>query len=121
MNGMSIESGITGVLVIFLSLAIGTTAVSRFGWTKTALATPICFAVFGLPFLAIQLGFSSNLLDLINELSRLKGDKVDLSPMLQEKGYSIVFPLYLFGLISIICAKSFKYVVSFLTYQICVL
>lgn len=33
-NGVAIESGLTGFMVIILSLFIGATAVKRFGWTR---------------------------------------------------------------------------------------
>lgn len=110
MNGMSIESGVMGLMVILLSLFVGTTAVSRFGWTRTALATPACFTLFGLPFLAIQLGYAPRLLRLMTILNDIKKEAgSSLEPIINEGGYELVLPIYAFGLVSIICAKSFKY------------
>jgi ATP/ADP translocase len=114
-TGKAIESGSTGLMVIFLSLFIGTTAVAKFGWTKTALATPVLLAIFGTPFLAVQLGYSSTLLDMLDELSALKKAKESLSALKDNENYSLVLPVYLFGFLTVIFAKSFKYAFASLT------
>jgi ATP/ADP translocase len=62
------------------------------------------------PFLSLQLGFANALQNLFATLTGLKDQGgVPLDPVRDEAGYSIVLPIYVFGLISIICAKSFKY------------
>lgn len=108
-TGKAIESGATGMMVILLSLFIGATAVAKFGWTKTALATPVLLALFGTPFLAIQLGYSSNLVEMLNELSAIKKAKTAFEVIMEHENYGLIMPIYLFGFVTVILAKSFKF------------
>lgn len=107
--GKGLETGLTGFMVIVLSLFIGGTAVAKFGWTKTALATPVLIALFGIPFLAIQLGYCGPLINMVGQLGKLKKAKQSLDAVKDIAEYSLVLPIYVFGLITVVCAKSFKY------------
>jgi len=49
-----VQSIFTGIVVICLLLFVGGRAIRNFGWTVTALITPIAILVTGLPFMAIS-------------------------------------------------------------------
>ncbi|EPZ36557.1 ADP/ATP carrier protein [Rozella allomycis CSF55] len=163
-----VESGLTGFMVIILSLSIGSTAVKRFGWTKTALVTPLIIGGLGIPFLGIEWYYKQPLMEMgslfgsfkgvdgrksisatykfikdkpeiVKEMIELKwltesGEKIDGIKFPEKKqqteqqketmkkiadviadeltgheSYSIVTPIYLFGFLAVVFAKSFKY------------
>lgn len=101
--------GVMGVLVILLSLSVGSTAIKRFGWTKTALLTPAVNAIFGIPFFSLMLAYSDSMISMMKMLSSAKAKHQSLETVKSHSEYGIVLPIYIFGFITVSLSYSFRY------------
>lgn len=108
-TGFSLSTGFTGVLVVFLSLFVGGTAIKRWGWTTTALLTPLFASVFGIPFFSLMFAYADSMIKMMKLLSsaKVKHEPLDVVKGIPE--YGIVLPVYIFGFITVVCSWSFRY------------
>ncbi len=88
---MGVFSGITGSVTILMMLFVGGNVMRKFGWTKTALVTPVVLLITGVAFFSFIL-FKDSLTGVIAML-----------------GTTPLFLAVIFGMVQNIMSKSTKY------------
>nr|AVD50297.1 AncNTT_RozMic [synthetic construct] len=95
-----IESAITGIAVIILLLSPMSNLIRRFGWTKTALITPIIILVTSLGFFGF-LWYKNSLMETGSSFSSFKG--------LDSRKLPLLILEVFFGFLQVVLSKAFKY------------